>query len=90
MWLQQKKEDTLFLHILNKQYSTPVKVSLKIEGYNVLSGVVHEIAPSDRLAYVDDARHDTFKPVDRTIANLSELTIPPASVSVIELQLKKL
>ena len=84
-----RKGDTLFLHILNTHYSSPAKFSLNVEGHIISSGIAYEIAPSDRLAYVDDARQDTFTPVKRLISDVSTLTIQPASVNVIELQLKK-
>jgi len=83
-----RKDDKLFLHILNTQYSNPVKFKLEVDGYTVSSATVYEIAPSDKLAYVDDTRHDTFTPVEKQISDALELTIQPASVNVFELQLK--
>ncbi|MBN1185397.1 MAG: hypothetical protein JXB49_24140 [Bacteroidales bacterium] len=85
-----RKGDKIFLHILNTHFSNPVKINVQIDGYSISSASAHEIAPSNKMAYVDDTRHDTFKPVDKKIADTSELTIQPASVNVIELQLKKL
>ena len=85
-----RKGDKLFLHVLNTHFSNPAKISVQVDGYSISSATAHEIAPSDKLAYVDDARHDTFEPVEKQIPDTSELTIQPASVNVIELQLKKL
>jgi len=84
-----RKDDKIYLHILNTQFSSVVKVKLAVEGFTVISGKVYEIAPADPLAYVDDARQDTFNEVERTLNDLPEITVPPASVSVVELQLKK-
>jgi alpha-N-arabinofuranosidase len=83
-----RKDDKLFLHILNTQYSSPVKINLQIEGYTATSGIAYEIAPSDKLAYADDDHQDTFNPVKKLITDPSVLTIPSASVTVIELNLK--
>lgn len=83
-----RKDDKLFLHILNTRYSDSIPVKVEIDGYTATSGTLYEIAPSDKLAYVDDARQDTFSPIVRQIDETLNVIIQPASVNVIELQLK--
>lgn len=85
-----RKDDKLMLHVLNTHFSNPVKVNVQVDGYSISSATVFEIAPDDKLAYVDDVRRDTFNPVEKNIPDASEITIPPASVSIIELQLKNI
>ncbi len=83
------KDDKLFLHILNTQFSSTVKINVHVDGYTISSATAHEIAPADKLAYVDDERQDTFTPVEKQISNPFDFIIQPASVNVIELNLKK-
>lgn len=83
-----RKDDTLFLHIMNTDHSSTLRVNLDIAGSGIVSGKSYEIAPSNLLAYVDDSNPDTFNPVEKALQQPSELILPPASVSVIELQLK--
>jgi alpha-L-arabinofuranosidase len=83
-----RTDDRIFLHVLNTEYSDSVQADIRIEGYEIASAKAYEIAPSDRLAYVDDSSKDTFKPVEKVLGKTSEVIFPPASVSVIELQLK--
>jgi alpha-L-arabinofuranosidase len=83
-----RKGDKLFLHILNTQFSSPVKIDVNVDGYSVSSATIYEIAPGEKFAYVDDAHRDTFNPVEKQIQNPSEFIIQPASVNVIELHLK--
>ena len=83
-----RKGDKIYLNILNTQYATPVKINVNVDGYTIKAATHHEIAPSEQLAYVDDARRDTFDPVEKQITNPQEVIIQPASVNVIELQIK--
>lgn len=83
-----RKGDKIFINILNTQFSSPVKINLNIDGYTITSAKHYEIAPADKLAYVDDARHDTFNPIEKEISNPAEVIIQAASVNVVELQVK--
>ncbi len=83
-----RRDDKIFLHVLNKKFSEPVNISLQVNGFPISSAKAYEIAPEDRLAYVDDAHRDTFEPKERQIPDPSNHIVLPASVSVIEIQLK--
>jgi alpha-L-arabinofuranosidase len=84
-----RKGDKAFLHVLNTNYSQGVRAAIKAGESGISAARVYEIAPENPRAYVDRDRSDTFDPVQKEISSeqLSNHVFPPASVSVVELQL---
>jgi alpha-N-arabinofuranosidase len=83
--------DTVFLHVLNLDSRNSVEASFGVQGRRIATGRVHEIAPDDLRASVDQDRPDTFEPVEKTISSPGTLRwrFPAASVSAVELKLAR-
>ena len=84
-----RNEDKIFLHVLNMNYSDPVKTNFSVKGAEITGGRVHEIAPESPRAYVNQNRPHVFDP---EVKNLKpgeplEWTFPAASVSAVELDI---
>jgi alpha-N-arabinofuranosidase len=82
-----REGDKIFLHILNMNYSDPVKARFSIDEATITGGKVHEIAPESPRAYVNQNQPDVFDPVVKNLKHgePTEWTFPAASVSVVEL-----
>jgi alpha-L-arabinofuranosidase len=83
------KDGKVMLHVLNINYNQGVQAEILAEGARISGCTVYEIAPSEPRAYVDRDRPDTFDPVEKKITVEQTLShyFPPASVSVVELQM---
>jgi alpha-L-arabinofuranosidase len=75
--------NTLYLHVVNVEYSRAVEATFP----GMLGGRVHEIAPEDPRAYVNQDQPDTFRPrvVDMTGGRWK---FPARSVSVVEMKIQ--
>jgi alpha-N-arabinofuranosidase len=82
-----REGDKYYLHVLNTSYGRPARAGLAVRGKTVIRAQVHEIAPQSPLEYVDQSRPDVFAPQTKTVPPGEPLTwtFPPASVSVVEL-----
>jgi alpha-L-arabinofuranosidase len=76
-----RKGGKLFVHVLNTDYKSAVKTGLVVGGMNIVRAQVHE----------NQNRPDIFAPQTRTVPLGGPLTwtFPPASVSVIELDVEE-
>ena len=85
-----RTDDRIFLHVLNMECRHSVEAEFAVLGRQTVSGRVIEIAPSDLRANVSSDEPETFKPVQKEIAQGTPLKwrFPPASVSVVELAIK--
>jgi alpha-N-arabinofuranosidase len=84
-----RRENKIYLHVLNTNYSDPVKARFSIDGAVITGGKVHEIAPEHPRVYVNQNRPDVFSPEVKKLqsGDQSEWTFPGASVSVVELDI---
>jgi alpha-N-arabinofuranosidase len=84
-----RKENKIYLHVLNTNYSDPVKARFSIDGAVITGGIVYEIAPEHPRVYVNQNRPDVFSPEVKNLqtGDLVEWTFPGASVSVVELDI---
>jgi len=84
-----RTENKIFLHVLNMNYSDPVKASFSVDGATITGGKVHEIAPESPRAYVNQNRPDVFDPAVKNFkpGEPMEWTFPATSVSVVELDI---
>lgn len=84
-----RKENKIYLHVLNTNYCDPVKAKFSIDGAVITGGKVYEIAPEHPRVYVNQNRPDVFSPEAKTLQtdDQSEWTFPGASVSAVELDI---
>jgi len=79
--------DSVLLHVLNTDFTSPVKAAFRVPGRRIVAGVVHEIAPAEARAYVDTQHPKTFEPVEKKLTVTPgapvEWTFPARSVSAV-------
>ena len=78
-----RRDDTIVLHVINTKRRESVTVDLAVEGYNIESGDVHEMATDPEFEIIA-ADPDPLVPKVRRL-NGRSWTFPPASVSAVEL-----
>jgi len=82
--------DTVYLHVLNMNYSESVEASLGVNGRQITGGTVYQIAPERPREYVNRERSDIFEPEEKSLDPAGEVPtwrFPKTSVSVVELEL---
>jgi hypothetical protein len=79
---------TVFLHVLNTNYSRAVEAGFEIASARITGGRVFEIAPKDPREYVGPEQPKIFDPVEKALPAGSRWTFPARSVSVVELQVE--
>jgi hypothetical protein len=84
-----RRENKIYLHVLNTNYSDPVKARFSIDGAVVTGGKVFEIAPEHPRVYVNQNRPEVFSPEVKNLplGDLTGWTFPGASVSAVELDI---
>jgi alpha-N-arabinofuranosidase len=84
-----RKENKIYLHVLNTNYSDPVKTRFSVDGAVITGGKVYEIAPDHPRMYVNQNRPDVFSPEEKNLqtGDHTEWTFPGASVSAVELDI---
>lgn len=82
-----RKDDTLFLHVVNTNRTRSVKAELQIAGKQIQSGRVFEIAddPMVEVTLLNSA--EVMRITEKAMTNFSSWEFPAASVSAIELKL---
>lgn len=80
----------IYLHVLNTNYSRPVRASFSVIGMEVVGGKVFEIAPEDPREYVNQDRPDVFTPQEKPLPRGSAVNwrFPARSVSAVELEVR--
>lgn len=78
-----RDEETIYLHVLNTDFQSPVETTFDVAGSPIRNGRVLHIAPDEPRAYVDRNRRDTFTPHGNRFDGAWRF--PPRSVSVVEL-----
>lgn len=81
--------DRIFLHVLNIDCRKPVATTLTVDGAEIAGGRVFEIAPPSLRTAVSQDTPDVFRPVEKSMQNDGTWTFPPASVSAVELEMRK-
>ncbi len=84
-----RRGSKIFLHVLNTNYSDPVKARFSVDGATIIGGKVHQIAPESPRAYVNQNQPDVFDPVtiDLKAREPVEWTFTARSVSAVELEI---
>jgi alpha-L-arabinofuranosidase len=82
-----RTDDTIFLHVINTERKSPVKTRIMIEGEEIESAVVHEIAGDPEFEVIQKDP-DPLMPVTKPVPAEGEWTFPGASVSAVEIKLK--
>lgn len=79
----------IYLHVLNMNYSDPLKAGFSVDGASIRGGKVHTIAPESPRAYVNQNRPDAFVPEVKDLKSGEpvEWTFPARSVSAVELDI---
>jgi hypothetical protein len=78
-----RRDNTIILHVINTQRDRSIAVNLGVEGSNIQSGKIYEMATDPEFEVIA-ANPDPLVPkVERL--NGSNWTFPPASVSAVEL-----
>jgi alpha-L-arabinofuranosidase len=79
--------DTLYLHVVNTQRTRSVKAGFQIEGRQIQSGRVFEMAddPMVEVTYLNSA--EVMRVAEKTLGDVARWEFPAASVSVVELKL---
>src|SRR5262245_12143526 len=79
--------DTVFLHVVNTERTRGIKARFQIEGRNIQSGRVFEIAddPLIEVTYLNSA--EVMRIVEKPITSPANWEFPAASVSAVELKL---
>jgi alpha-L-arabinofuranosidase len=82
-----RRNDTVYLHVVNTQRASAVSASIRIGGAAPRSGRVFEIVadPAVEVSYLNAA--DVMKTVTKPFAPDAAWECPPASVSVLELEM---
>jgi alpha-N-arabinofuranosidase len=82
-----RSDNTLYLHVVNTQRTRAVKAGFQIEGRQIQSGRVFEIAddPMVEVSYLNSA--EVMRVVEKAIGDVAAWEFPAASVSVVELKL---
>ncbi|QQA42704.1 alpha-L-arabinofuranosidase [Pelagovum pacificum] len=78
-----REGDKLFLHVANLDFEAEKTLSTGVTG----KGTVHQIAPGKLDAYIDSTNLDVFAVETREVADASSVTLPPASVAAIVIDL---
>ncbi len=83
--------NVLYLHVLNMNFSQPLKAVFDVSGMTAARGRVYEIAPEHLRVYVNQNRPDVFKPVEKELMGEGALEwiFPATSVSAVELELRE-
>ncbi len=79
------REKTLYLHVLNTSFTDSVISKFDVGGSKIISGVVYEMAPEDKMIHIDQTNPNVFEPVRKTWSD--NWSFPPASVSIVKLKL---
>ena len=79
------KDKTVYLHVLNTSFAESISANIKAADSNISGGTVLEMAPEDKMAHIDQTRPRLFEPVEK--AWTQNWTFPPASVSILKLNL---
>ncbi|RYX83356.1 alpha-L-arabinofuranosidase [bacterium] len=81
-----RTDNRVFLHVVNISRDQSVKASLNIEGETVSGGRVFELA-ADPETEILQSCPDVVQVAEKPLDNVGEWTFPPASVTVIELEI---
>jgi hypothetical protein len=81
--------NTLFLHVLNLEYSKPIEASFLVNGQRIRAGRVFEIAPENLRQSVSEIDPDVFRPREQTLplGSSAQWRFPAGSVTALELDL---
>jgi len=84
-----RNKQSLFLHVLNTSYTQEAKPDIALTTGEITGARLCQIAPAEPRAYVDRDNRNTFDPVitELSLEQLSHVTLPPTSVSIIELKM---
>ena len=80
--------DRLYLHVVNTRRTRPVRATFAIKGHEVARARAFEIA-ADPMAEIDEFSPHLFDPKERSGDNVGEWEFPSASVTALELDLRK-
>jgi alpha-L-arabinofuranosidase len=80
-----RTNDRVYLHVVNIKRTRACPVRIAVEGMNIKSGRVHEIAVPPQLEIIETRPH-ALDPSQRDLPRGGTWTAPPASVSAIELE----
>jgi alpha-N-arabinofuranosidase len=81
--------DRITLHAVNTRRAQPVRATLAVKGFAVAGAHAWEIA-RDPMAEIDELAPDLFDPREREAENPREWEFPSASVTALELDLRRL
>ncbi len=86
-----RNNSKIFLHVLNMNYSDPVRTSFSLGGATIIKGKIHQIAPENPRAYVNQNQPDVFDPetINLNSKEPVEWTFPARSVSAVELDISE-
>jgi hypothetical protein len=76
--------DRFYLHVVNTLRERAVQVEFAVEGRTIEAGIVHQIAADPELE-VWAGNAEVLAPTQRELVSSKGWTVPPASVSAIEL-----
>ncbi|QPC82030.1 alpha-L-arabinofuranosidase [Phototrophicus methaneseepsis] len=85
-----RTDDSVYVHIVNTDLHHAQPFDIKLSEGTIQKATVYEIAPGDLSASVDHQKPNTFTPTEHTASvteNQVNWEFPPASVSVVQLQL---
>jgi alpha-L-arabinofuranosidase len=80
--------DRVTLHVVNTRRTQPVRATLDIKGYAVARARAFEIAV-DPMAEIDELTPHLFDPRERTAEHCREWEFPSASVTALELDVRR-
>jgi hypothetical protein len=79
-------KDRFYLHVVNTSMKRPVPCSLQIEGFQIRSARVFEMAADPQFEVVSYSP-DPLVPREKEVAGDGSWTFPPASVSAVEIEI---
>jgi hypothetical protein len=82
-----RRDDTLFVHVANTRRTASVRAALAVQNRQIRSGRVFQIAgdTTEEVSYLNSG--DVMITTERAFERGGAWEFPPASVSVLELQL---
>jgi len=83
-----RKGRKVFLHVVNTLRTKAVRANLAVDGLDITKAVAHEIC-EDPMIEIDEFNTDLFSPVVKPIPESLRWTFPAASVTAVELTVKR-
>lgn len=81
-------DNKIYLHVVNKNRTNPLKSSFKVNGMNIESGKAFELVTDPEFEILD-SRNNPLIPRERILSFLEPIVFPAAYVAAVELTVRK-